>query len=168
METNQQSESSLHFIITGGTIDSHYDPDKCTVIPGRDSVIPEYLKNVVGLSSSKITFTEICMKDSRDLTQKDIGKIKTIIETSSSNRFLITHGTYTLSSTAKFLEMNLDRKDVTVVLTGAMIPLTGFCPSDAGFNLGFALANVFGLPPGVFVCIFGEKWLPDQVPGLHV
>ena len=167
MEPIQLTDAPIHFILTGGTVDSRYAPDKCTVVPRQHSGIPEYLTEVVGLGKEEIRFTEVCMKDSRDLTDKEVDKIKTTIENSSSDHFIISHGTYTLSKTAMYLTTHLKRKDVTVILTGSMIPLNNFYPTDAGFNLGFALAQCINSSPGVFVCIFGKKMLPDQVPNLH-
>jgi L-asparaginase len=158
----------IHFIITGGTIDSRYDANKCTVVPFRHSVIPEYLKRVVCVEQGKVEFSELCMKDSRDLSEKDIKKILYTIEESPHNRFIVTQGTYTLFNTASYLKSNLENEnDITVILTGSMIPLQGFLPSDAGFNLGFALSEARNSLPGVYVCFHGEKFNPEDNLKLH-
>lgn len=158
----------IHFIITGGTIDSRYDADKCTVVPFRHSTIPEYLNRVICVEQDKVVFSELCMKDSRDLSEKDINKVLHTIEESPHNRFIVTQGTYTLFNTARYLKANLENEnDVTVILTGSMIPLQGFLPSDAGFNLGFALSEARNSLPGVYVCIYGEKFHPDDTLKLH-
>ncbi len=167
MKKNHHTKPTLHIILTGGTIDSHYDADKCTVFPGQKSVVPEFLNQVAGMSHMDIAVSQVCMKDSRDITSTDVDKVKSIIEIDPANRFVVTHGTFTLSQTAKTLESGLKREDATVILTGSMIPLEGFCNSDAGFNLGVAVAHALNSDPGVFVCIFGKKWQPDQVPCLH-
>ncbi|MBI5733640.1 MAG: hypothetical protein HY973_01710 [Candidatus Kerfeldbacteria bacterium] len=44
-----------------------------------------------------------------------------------------------------------------------MIPLVGFSPSDAPFNLGYAVAKVLELPPGVYVCMNGKVFEPEEV-----
>jgi L-asparaginase len=80
MEPIQLTDAPIHFILTGGTVDSRYAPDKCAVVPRQHSGIPEYLTEVVGLGKEEIRFTEVCMKDSRGLTDKEVDKIKTTIE----------------------------------------------------------------------------------------
>ncbi|MEK7801383.1 MAG: asparaginase domain-containing protein, partial [Pseudomonadota bacterium] len=40
-----------------------------------------------------------------------------------------------------------------IVLTGSMIPLKEFAMSDAGFNLGYAIAEVSHLTAGVYICM---------------
>lgn len=37
---------AIHFIITGGTIDSAYDVTKDTVVPNQKSVIPSFVKSL--------------------------------------------------------------------------------------------------------------------------
>ena len=36
----------IHFIITGGTIDSHYDGTKDTAVPNKESVIPKFIEEL--------------------------------------------------------------------------------------------------------------------------
>jgi len=36
----------IHFIITGGTIDSYYDGTKDTAVTNKESVIPEFIKGL--------------------------------------------------------------------------------------------------------------------------
>lgn len=111
----------IHFIVTGGTIDSYYDAMQDTAIPRENSIIPKYLKYLK--LDTRCVFTEICMKDSRTLDQKDRAKILKTVEKSKYEKVIITHGTYTLPDTARFLEHNLKRKDLTIILTGSMVPL---------------------------------------------
>lgn len=159
---------TIHFIITGGTIDSQYDPNKCTVVPLLHSIIPEFLEKIICAEKEEIEFSELFMKDSRDLSEKNMQKILHTIEESPHNRFIVTHGTYTLFKTARYVKNNLRTpKDVTVILTGSMIPLKGFFPSDAGFNLGFALSEAQNSSPGVYVCIQGKKFQPENAIELH-
>lgn len=37
---------TIHFIITGGTIDSHYDGSKDTAAPNKESIIPFFIKSL--------------------------------------------------------------------------------------------------------------------------
>jgi L-asparaginase len=68
-----------------------------------------------------------------------------------------------MPDTAKFLKAHLKRNDQTIVFTGSMIPLLGFAPSDASFNLGFAISQVNELPNGIYVCMNGAIFSPDEV-----
>lgn len=82
-------------------------------------------------------FIQVCMKDSRSLTQEDQKNILNVIENATQKKIIITHGTYTMPDTARFLKANLKRNDQTIILTSSMLPIKGFCPSDGPFNLGF-------------------------------
>jgi len=103
------------------------------------------------------------MKDSREINQQDIRNIVKKIEKSKAKKFLITHGTYTMPDTAKFLEANLKRKEVTIVFTGSMVPLDGVYPTDAPFNLGYAISKVQELKPGIYLCMNGDTFTPQEV-----
>jgi len=154
-------KNTIHFIITGGTIDSHYDSTKDTAVPNKESVLPDYLKSLK--LPDKHIFSHVCMKDSRDLSKTDVRKILKTIEQSKTKKIIITHGTYTMPDTAKYLQANLKNKNKTIILTGSMIPLVGFSPSDAGFHLGFSIAKIKELENGVYVCMNGQIFSPDEV-----
>ncbi|MBI2638401.1 asparaginase [Candidatus Peregrinibacteria bacterium] len=153
--------STIHFIFTGGTIDSYYDVTKDTAVPYVHSVIPQYLASLKLYTPFR--FSRICMKDSRDIGMNDRKKMLRAIEKSTCSKILLTHGTYTMPKTAQFLHQHLRRRDQTIILTGSMIPLMGFSPSDAGFSLGFALAKIQQLPPGVYVAMNGRAFTPGEV-----
>lgn len=38
--------SKIHFIITGGTIDSYYDGTKDTAVPRETSIIPDFIQSL--------------------------------------------------------------------------------------------------------------------------
>ena len=147
--------------MTGGTIDSFYDATKDTVIPSPHSVIPSFLKSLK--TYNNFSFHEVCMKDSRSINNGDLKKVLNIINKSSSKYFLMTHGTYTMPDNARFLEERLNIKNKIVILTGSMIPIVGFSPSDAPFNLGYAIASFRTLDPGVYVCMNGKIFTPKEV-----
>lgn len=149
MEKNKK----IHILMTGGTIDSYYNGIKDTSEPLQHSAIPNYINSLK--LDEEVIFTEICMKDSRSITQDDRLKLLNEIEKSEETNILISHGTYTMPDTARYLEGNLQRKDQKIILTGSMIPLTGFSPSDGGFNLGFSIASFRNCEPGVYVCMNG-------------
>src|SRR5271157_4660839 len=110
-------KNAIHFIFTGGTIDSHYQGSLDTAVPNKHSVIPDYLKELK--LYTKLKFTEICMKDSRQLTRQDVGRICKEVEKSPCTRIIITHGTYTMPETARYLKSNLTRTDQKIILTGS-------------------------------------------------
>ena len=154
-------DDTIHFIITGGTIDSVYNGIKDTVEPANDSGIPAF---ITGLKLyNDVEFTTICMKDSRALSKDDLAAILTAVKNSPHKKIIITHGTYTMPDTARYLEANLGENDKTIVLTGSMIPLQGFSPSDAPFSLGYAVAQVLALGPGIRVCMNGRTFEPGEV-----
>ncbi|MFA7000142.1 MAG: asparaginase domain-containing protein [Candidatus Paceibacterota bacterium] len=156
MENNK-----LHFIITGGTIDSHYDGSKDTVITNEHSVIPKFIQTLKLYEECE--FTEVCMKDSREINESDRKKIIEIINNSESNRIIITHGTYTLPDTARYLNANIENHNKTIILIASMIPLAGFTETDAGFNLGYAVAKSQELKNGVHICMNGRIFTPEEV-----
>lgn len=154
-------KSEIEIVITGGTIDSYFDGTKDAIIPLKKSVIPNFIK---GLKiDDHISFKQICMKDSRLLTGEDLKKILKSIEISKSKEIIITHGTYTMPHTARFLSANLKRKDQVIILTGSLVPLVGFSYSDAPFNLGYSLASVKALKPGIYVCMNGKIFNANKV-----
>jgi L-asparaginase len=154
-------KNTLHFIMTGGTIDSTYDTTKDTVVANEHSVIPQFVK-ILKLYE-ECEFTEVCMKDSRDLTQEDRATLLETVKNSQSNRIIISHGTYTLPDTARYLKNNFQNTDKVIIFVCSMIPLVGFTPTDAGFNLGYAVAKSQELPVGIYVCMNGRIFAPDEV-----
>lgn len=152
---------TIHFIITGGTIDSHYDGSKDTAVTNDESIIPSFIKSLKLYHGSK--FTIVCMKDSRELKREDLESVLQTIEESPHDKIIVTHGTYTMPDTARFLKANLKRVDQTVVLTASAIPISGFAPSDGPFSLGYAVAKLEGLDSGVYVAMNGKVFSPEEV-----
>jgi len=151
----------IHFIITGGTIDSYYDGTKDTAVPNKESIIPSFINSLKLYENTN--FTQICMKDSRDITQADLKNIKKSIEESESKRIIITIGTYTMPDAARYLKQNLQRHDQTIIFTASMIPIVGFSPSDGPFSIGYSIAKSQDLEPGIYVCINGRVFQPEKV-----
>lgn len=152
---------TIHFVITGGTIDSYYDGSKDTAVPNKESIIPSFIQSLKLYHSAE--FTTVCMKDSRDLTREDLENVLKTIEESPHTKIIITHGTYTMPDTARFLKANLKRNDQTIILTGSVIPIQGFSPSDGPFSLGYAVAKVEELPAGIYVAMNGKVFSPEEV-----
>jgi L-asparaginase len=152
---------TIHFIITGGTIDSFYNGVKDTVEPMKISSVPNFIQSLK--LYEKTEFTTICMKDSRALTEKDLANILKAIKESHHKKFIVTHGTYTMPDTARYLEGNLGKHNKSIILTGSLIPLLGFSPSDAPFNLGYSIAKIHEIGPGIKVCMNGKIFKPIEV-----
>lgn len=150
----------IHIIITGGTIDSHWDAKNDTVAPNEHSVIPNYIQSLKLYQDFE--FTEVCMKDSRSMTHKDLEEVLRTIESSPHSKFVVTHGTYTMPDTARFIKANIKSPDKVVVLTGSMVPLKGFDSSDAQFALGFSISQAEMLKPGVYLCMNGKSFEADE------
>jgi L-asparaginase/Glu-tRNA(Gln) amidotransferase subunit D len=67
-------KKSVHVFLTGETIDSYYAGSRDAIVPNKKSVIQNHLS---GLHlSTAVNFTNICMKDSRDLTRADVLNFK--------------------------------------------------------------------------------------------
>lgn len=149
----------IQIIMTGGTIDGcHGDGDKR--ISNTKSLIPNFIESLKLYET--FSFNQVCMKDSRDLNGEDLEKILESVEKSVSKYVIITHGTYTMPVTARYLENKLKRKDQNIILTGSMIPLED-SSSDAPFNLGYSLASLKTLNPGIYVCMNGRIFRPEEV-----
>jgi L-asparaginase len=155
-----ETSSVLHFVITGGTIDSFYDPVTGRTLPCPESNIPSFVALLK--LYEECVFTEVCMKDSRDLTDDDRSKIVDAIASDSSRRVIVTHGSYTVATTAELVQDQLMSLK-TVIFVCAMVPIKGFDPSDAGFNLGYAVSKSQDLPAGVYVCMNGRVFHAGEV-----
>lgn len=148
---------SVRILATGGTFDKEYN-----MIDGQlyftETNIPEILK--LGRCTVPYSIRTLMLVDSLDMTDTDRDIIKVNAQNCEEDKVLITHGTDTVTNTAKYLaEAKINK---TIVLTGAMIPYD-FGASDALFNLGSALAFVQALPVGVYVVMNGKYYSWDKV-----
>lgn len=155
----------LHIVIMGGTIDSVWSGVQDTVVVSESSTLPEYF-NELGRNLKfpfELVFSEICMKDSRALTDEDREKAIKAIEENEARKVIVTHGTYTMPDTARYFKENLKQSGKTIIFTGSMVPIKGFDFSDGPFNLGFAIAMINNLEPGVYVCMNAQAFTPEEV-----
>lgn len=132
------------------------------VVVNDSSTLVDYLKGLVR-PHFEISQEIITLRDSRDITDNIRDEIVRSIEKSPHNFILITHGTYTMAKTAEYLRARLTIGDKRVVLTGSMYPLHGFSPTDAPFNLGFAIGSLFQADPGIYLAMNGRLFLPGEV-----
>ncbi len=154
-------ENKILIVLTGGTVDSRWDGKLDTAVVREHSSVPEYFETLI--LYARVEFREACMKDSRNLKTGDLRNILNIVEHAPHKKIIITHGTYTMQDTARYLQAQLKRNDQTIIFTGSMIPLRGFESSDAPFNLGYALAKAEELKPGMYLCMNGRTFNPDEV-----
>ena len=146
-------------------MDSEWKGATDSVVVRENSILPEYFENL-GKNLKfydELVFTELCMKDSRAINDGDREKVLQAIEESEADKIIVTHGTYTLPDTARYIKANLKRKDQIIIVTGSMVPLHGFDYSDAPFNLGYTFAQMQILEPGIYVCMNARVFSPDEV-----
>ena len=94
-------------------------------------------------------------KDSLDMTDEDRAELTEALDAVTNTQVLITHGTDTMPETARYLLEHAQLGEKVVVLTGAMQPAV-MGHSDAGFNLGAAIAALNLLDPGVYISMSGR------------
>ena len=148
---------SVRIFITGGTFDKEYN-ELTGELFFKETHLPEMLKR--SRSNLDVTVRTLMMIDSLYMTTEDRELIVHQCRQCTETKIVITHGTDTMSDTARIIAEKIT--DKTIVLTGAMIPYK-FGSSDGFFNLGSALAFVQTLPPGVYVAMNGQAFPADNV-----
>jgi L-asparaginase len=141
---------AIRIFITGGTFDKEYNE-----LNGELYFKDTHMQDLLEMGRCRL-HTEIrtlMMIDSLEMTDEDRELIVYQCNQCEENQIVITHGTDTMSVTAKVLAERV--KDKTIVLFGAMIPIK-FGSSDGLFNLGSALAFVQTLPAGVYIAMNGR------------
>ncbi|WP_298198797.1 asparaginase domain-containing protein [Novosphingobium sp.] len=137
-------------LTTGGTIDKAYF-DALSEYRIEDSAVPALLARARVTAPFRVT--ELMRKDSLELTDADRALIVAAVREAPEGRIVVTHGTDTMTETARAIAAAVTGK--TVVLTGALAPAR-FAESDAAFNLGMAFAAVQVAPPGVWIAMSGQ------------
>ncbi len=143
-------------ITTGGTIDKVYFDAKSTYAVGEPQIGEVLRQAHVDLD---FRIVPLMRKDSLELTDADRARIRAAVAEAPARRVLVTHGTDTMTATAACLA-GIPGK--TIVLTGALLPAL-YRENDAIFNIGFALAAVQLLPPGVYIAMNGRVFDPARV-----
>ena len=148
---------SIRIFITGGTFDKEYN-ELNGQLYFKDTHMHDLLE--MGRCRLNVEIRTLMMIDSLEMTDEDRELIAHQCAQSEEDRIVMTHGTDTMSETARVLHEKVKGK--TIVLTGAMIPIK-FGSSDGLFNLGSALAFVQILPPGVYVAMNGKYFRAENV-----
>ncbi len=147
----------IRILVTGGTFDKSYEP-----LTGQLTFRTSHVRDILEQVRCKqaTTLETVMLKDSLNFAPGDREAIRDRCLQCPEERVLITHGTDTMVETAQLI--GAMAPDKTVVLTGAMIPVT-VVNSDAQFNLGFAFSAVQALPPGVYIAMNGKIFTWDNV-----
>ena len=143
-------------LTTGGTIDKIYF-DALSDYKVGESVVAKLLQ--IGGVKRPFRIEEVTRKDSLELDDTDRTLIRERVITAPESHIVITHGTDTMTETAKALE---GVKGKTIVLVGALAPAR-FGESDASFNLGMAFATAQIADPGIYISMSGSVFRADQV-----
>lgn len=143
-------------ITTGGTIDKAYF-DALSSYQVGETVVERLLK--IARVTQPYRIVELLRKDSLELTDEDRATLRQAIENAASSRIVVTHGTDTMTDSARALATIRGK---TIVLTGALAPAR-FTESDATFNLGMAFAAVQTLAAGVYITMNGGVFRGDEV-----
>jgi L-asparaginase len=148
---------AIRIFITGGTFDKEYNE-----ITGELYFNDTHMHDLLEMGRAKVPveIRTLMMIDSLEMSDEDRELIAYQCINCDEERIVITHGTDTMSETAKVLAKKV--KDKTIILTGAMIPIK-FGSSDGLFNLGSALAFAQTLSPGVYVAMNGRYFNWDNV-----
>lgn len=147
---------SLLVLTTGGTIDKAYF-DALSAYQVGETQIEKILKTA--RVACPVEVRELMRKDSLELDDADRGTIAAVVRQADADRIVITHGTDTMTETARSLG---DVGGKTVVFVGALAPAR-FAESDAPFNLGMAFATAQVAPPGVYITMNGTVFPADGV-----
>jgi len=148
---------TVKILVTGGTFDKEYMELTGELI-FKNSHIHEMLS--LGRCEVDVKIRTLMMIDSLEMNDYHRNIILDKCLNSKEDKIIITHGTDTMTETAKRLGEKI--KDKTIVLTGAMKPYA-FGSSDGLFNLGSALAFVQSLPQGVYIVMNGKYFNWDNV-----
>ena len=148
---------SVRIIITGGTFDKEYDEINGTLYFNKT-----HMNDILSLGRSRldVVIEPLMMIDSLDMTDGNRSFVVDSCTNAIEDQIIITHGTDTMTQTAK--ELGLRKLNKTIVITGAMIPYK-FGTSDGLFNIASALAYVQTLPVGVYVAMNGRVFDFDNV-----
>ena len=143
----------LEIFTTGGTIDKVYFDAKSKFEVGEPQIL-EVLREAN--LSIDYQVTPLMRKDSLELTDQDRELMRKAVEDSTSTRIVITHGTDTMTDTARTLSAIAGK---TIFLTGAMQPAR-FRFTDAVFNIASAMMAAQTLAEGVYITMNGQIFDP--------
>ncbi len=153
---SQENPKEILIVTTGGTIDKVYFDQKSDYKVGQ-TIIGSLLREAQVTHPYRIN--EVLQKDSLDLNDTDRTAIHDAIAKDPSDCVIVTHGTDSMTDTARCLS---DIKGKTIVMTGSLAPAR-FAMTDAMFNVGMAIAAVQTLDHGVYIAMNGTVFRASSV-----
>ena len=156
MSVTIKNPEEITILATGGTIDKFYS------VAGTMDIGEPAAKDLLDRVITDVCFDirPLIGKDSLDMTDEDRAELT--LDAVTNAQVLITHGTDTMPETARYLLEHAKLGEKVVVLTGAMQPAV-MARSDAGFNLGAAIAALNLLDPGVYISMSGRIFPAESV-----
>lgn len=148
--------SLIKIFSVGGTIDKIYFDAKSSYEVGPPNITEVLSGLCLNLDYEVVSLMQ---KDSLEMTDADREAIRRAVSETGEDKIVITHGTDTMTHTAKALS-SIPGK--TIVLTGALSPAL-FKNSDAMFNIGAALTAAQTKPAGVYIAMNGVVYDHDKV-----
>ena len=138
----------ITILATGGTIDKFYSVAGTLDIgkPAAHDVLSRVLTDI------RFDIRALIGKDSLDMTDEDRAELVAALNAIEHDQVLITHGTDTMSESARYIAEHADLGSKVVVLTGAMQPAV----MAHSFNLGAAISALNLLEPGVYISMSGR------------
>lgn len=144
----------ISIITTGGTIDG-IDLDKQTTRAENDAA-----KWLLQQPNLQVKHIPLMNKDSRLITDQDREHIVSTILQDENDLILITHGTFTICQTGRFIKKVPGALTKTILLVGSWAPFNE-PGSDAENQMAFALDTLKSPPQGVFIARDNRLWNPD-------
>ncbi len=152
-------EKNFLFLATGGTIEFVAGQTKMVEIGEHKttyqkpnfretSIIPKHLDK--NHSELNYDFEQVCIKDSKDVEDKELATIKKHIDTSDCPYVIITHGTDTIVENARKLEELQTGNQKTIIFLGAFQPLEEV-QSDGIETIAKAIEQAPKIGAGVFI-----------------
>ncbi len=151
----KQTKNRICILTTGGTIDKVYF-DASSEFEVGSPVIEQILEEAKANIAYRVL--PLFRKDSLEINETDRLQIRKAVEECEEDLILITHGTDTMTETAK----HLHALGKTIVLTGSLSPAR-FRSTDAIFNIGLALGALQSITPGVYITMNGQVFEADKV-----
>ena len=157
----------IQIFTTGGTIDKVYFDSESAYEVGEPQIADILRAAGVDVETAVVT---LLRKDSLEMTDADRALVAVAVRDCGAEHVVVTHGTDTMAATARVVAIALadalaegsGGAGKTVVFVGSLTPAR-FKASDAEFNVGFAMAAVQTLAPGVYVAMNGRVFDPHQV-----
>lgn len=150
-------------LTTGGTIEKSYDEENGS-LSNREALIQSAIQRRFRLPYLDLQVERVLNMDSLDMNDTHRDLIFQAIQKAFSLAcpIIVTHGTDTMSETAKYCYQHRPSPPVPVVFTGAMGPI-GLENSDAYQNMSASIMAAQLAAPGFYICFHGRLFVVPHV-----